>query len=217
MKIVFISINVPQKLAGLLANNLDLDDDQAEVAYYGIELVWSLILNFFLITFLAVLTGTLLQAVIGGLTGAVLRLFAGGAHSNSPWRCALVGAVVLSAFGRLAIYLATVAAAILPYFMCLSTLAVLVVVWFLAPVDSPAKPITNLRKRRNLRALALGCVATMGIVEAILAYGHEQLASSLAFVMGMCLLWQGFSLTRLGHRVLGKLDGVLSLKKKEVS
>ena len=215
MKNFLSRVNAPQYLADVLARNLSLNNDQAEIAHYGLQLVWSLLLNVMFIGFVAIVTETMFQAVVGGLTVAIVRLFAGGAHSSSPWRCALVGAVVLGVIGRLAIFLAVYATPDLPSLMILSTITVLVAVWRLAPVDSPAKPITDPRHRRNLRRGAMAAVILIGLLELVLEFRHDGLTSSLAVAMALCLLWQAFSLTGTGHRLLGKLDQILSLSGKE--
>jgi len=215
IKCLVSPINLMNRVVNVLARNLDLDNDQTEIAYYGLQLVWSFFLSLVSAGLLALLTGTLFQAVAGALASGGTRLFAGGAHSNSPWRCALVGAVLLSAIGRLAIYLAAHDAFILPYFAVVSTLAALAAVWFLAPVDSPAKPITDPRHRRNLRNLALGAVIILGSSAGILAATLGSRYISLAFATGLGLLWEGFTLTGSGHRLLEKLDGILSLRGKE--
>ncbi|HUW63904.1 MAG TPA: accessory gene regulator B family protein [Spirochaetia bacterium] len=208
--------NLPKKMADELTRSLGLDENQEAIAYYGLQLVWTYILNLLAIGLLSVLTGTLAQALAGGLAGAIVRLFAGGAHSNSPWRCALVGAVVLTAIGRMAIFLSAFGAMILPYFMVLSTLVVLVAIWLLAPVDSPAKPIIEIRQRRKLRSRAVGVVLVIFVLEAIFIIKYGQSGFSVAFAVCMCLLWQGFSLTGTGHRALHRLDSFFTLRRKEV-
>lgn len=141
------------------------------------------------------------------LTAFVLRLFSGGAHSSSPLTCSLIGMVIVPLLGK--------TAAVAAPFLNPVSLSVIVISGFipsllinrrLAPVDSPAKPINDMKKRRKLRLLSGLAVLVLTVVQLVLSFFG--LIPSIVLAVSLGLWWQTFSLTGAAHRFAAFIDNL---------
>ena len=87
------------------------------------------------------------------------------------------------------------------------------IVYKLAPVDSQSKPIRTEAKRKRLKksSILILSVYLVIIVGNIICYYATRKVDLLVYsgCIHIGLLWQVFSLTKVGHKVLGKLDALL--------
>lgn len=204
--------DIARLAAAYLRQQLDLTQDQEEIAAYGIQLLLYPLLDFALICLVGWLLGCLGATVIAALSTALVRFFSHGAHSKSPVICALIGMIIFPVLGRLALTGA-------PYFtgIALSSIILLgftvsiIIVWRLSPVDSPAKPVSSSEERRKLRIHSLVAVVFISALQGALLLWTAR-AAAVVLAMSFGLWWQAFSLTGPGHRLAAKLDKTIAGK-----
>ncbi|MEW6574674.1 MAG: accessory gene regulator B family protein, partial [Bacillota bacterium] len=134
--------------------------------------------------------------------------FSGGAHAKSPLTCILLGTFITPLLGKAAALTAPfltpsgigliIAAGFLPS---------LVVIWRLAPVDSPAKPVAAPEQRRKLRFLSV--TGVLLITAAQLVYLLKGQAHPILLAISLGLWWQAFTLTRSGHWFATFTDNII--------
>ena len=194
-----LKLNFTKSTAAYLKEKLNLTPDEEEVALYGLQIIIYTLTGFLTIFLAGWLLGCFWTTLAVCLTAAGLRLFTGGAHSSSPLKCTLLGMVVVPLLGK-------IAAVTAPFFTPLSLALIvapglilsLIIIWRLAPVDSPAKPITSLEYRKKLHFLSIAAVLLLTVGQSFLLIKGQAPAVVLALSLG--LWWQAFALTKAGNR-----------------
>jgi accessory gene regulator B len=190
-----------------LKEKLSLTPEQEEIALYGLRMIVYTATGLFSILFVGWLIGCFATTLTVAMTAAFLRLFSGGAHAKSPLTCTLLGMIMAPAFGKIAATsVPFFASSILALIIVAGLLPSLVLIWRLAPVDSPAKPITSPAERRKFRLLSLLAALSITAGQLFLLLKGEAAAIVLAASLG--LWWQTFTLTGAGHRFATLLDNL---------
>jgi len=192
-------LNFTKNTAVYLKEKLNLTPDEEEVALYGLQILIYTLIGLLTICLGGWLLGCFWTTLAVCLTAAGLRLFTGGAHSSSPLICTLLGMVMIPLLGK-------IAAVTAPLFTSLSLFLIvapgfilsLIIIWRLAPVDSPAKPITSIEHRKKLHFLSIAAVLLLTVGQSFLLIKGQALTVVLALSLG--LWWQAFALTKAGHR-----------------
>lgn len=124
-----------QKLAQGTAERLAaqgiIREEDAPIYRYGLEAIYSSLLELSSILALAVVIGNFWQTVLFFATFIPLRLYAGGYHASTRWRCFLTSLVVYAAFS-IALEIVPVAWFVLLAFI--GGAMSLLIVWLFAPV-----------------------------------------------------------------------------------
>ena len=203
---------LPRQIAGHLKSNLGLTGEQEEVARYTLEVV---IYGAYALLGAALAgwaLGCLGPTLVVALTVFVLRCFSGGAHSNSPWGCFVLSVVLIPFSGKFIVLAAplftfySLGGLIIPGFVLFFWLT-----WRLAPVDTPAKPVSSAGQRLRLKVLSLLTVVFVFLLQGgllVLLPWSRAAAAVLALEAGLC--WQVFSLTDAGHRLFAFTDNFKS-------
>lgn len=199
---------VCKKCSKLISKELNLEQDKEAIVNYGIFSIIQMGISITLVGIFGAIFGVFLEALIVSFTGSILRKSSGGAHADSPGKCTIIGIII------------SVGLALICKKNILSTRAVIIIgvfvflwayylIWRLAPVDSPAKPITNEKKRERLKKSSIVIlsiylvIVTLNIVFFYLKGNANLLIYSLC--MYFSIVWQVFSLTKSGHYFLGKI------------
>lgn len=201
--------NICEKISDYIAQELSLDDDKKAVINYGIFAFIQMVICILLVIVFGFILNVTIEALIISSIISILRKSTGGIHANSPERCAIIGTVASVGMALIAKHA----------YVSLSLIIVLgwiVFVWSyytihkLAPVDSIAKPIKSIKKRRRLKKSAIITltvylsIVVINILCYLMVKNSSLLIYSLCIYMG--LLWQIFSLTKSGHLILGMLN-----------
>lgn len=201
--------NTCEKISDYIARELSFDDDKKSVINYGIFASIQMIICIVLVILFGFIFNVTIEALIVSFTTSILRKSSGGVHANSPERCAIIGTV------------ASVGMALVSQYMHFSLSVIIVLgsivfVWSfyiihkLAPVDSIAKPIKSIKKRKKLKKSSIitltiyFSIVVINMMCYLIINKFSLLTYSLCIYMG--LLWQVFSLTKSGHLILGMLD-----------
>ncbi|NFH78666.1 accessory regulator AgrB [Clostridium botulinum] len=198
-----------EKISNYIAEELNFDDDKKSVINYGIFAFIQMGICIVLVAIFGVLFNVTIEALIVSFTISILRKSSGGVHASSPERCAIIGTVA-------SVGMALIAKSINTNFSFVILFGIIVFVWSyyilykLAPVDSIAKPIKNIEKRKRLRKSSIITLSVYLIIVIINILSYLAINNFVLLTYSLCiymgLLWQIFSLTKSGHFILGKLN-----------
>ncbi|KTE92800.1 accessory gene regulator ArgB-like protein [Desulfitobacterium hafniense] len=177
----------------LITRELDYDEDKKEIIAYAIETSLLAIIGTLLLILFAMIINVLKSALIAAVFGVLLRRVSGGAHFSTPTKCLVFGAVLYTILGFLAQNF--VQYQLIPDYMIWLSLAIsLLIVAFLAPVDSESKPIHSKSLRKKLKASSVGFVVIAFIVGLV--------STDPLLNVSMCLgiLYQSLTLLPLFNR-----------------
>ena len=165
-------------------------------------ILWVIIVGFF--------TGTLYETFLCSITSSTLRKYSGGVHASSPIRCAIIGATTSGLFGIFVnriFYKSNINIVIA--FCIFSIITSLIIVIRNAPVDCIQKPIDYeskiIFKRKSIILIALITIVIIAIFFINIGhYCHIFIKSMASISIG--ILWQSFTLTKMGIGLLTKVD-----------
>lgn len=201
--------NLCNKISNYISQELNLDNNRKAIINYGIFAFMQMIICILLVMIFGAIFNVFFEAIIVSFTVSILRKSSGGVHASSPKACAVIGTIS-------SILMAKISQNIQVDFKRLIIWGIIIFIWAyyfiykLAPVDSIAKPIKNLEKRKRLKKNSIIILSTYLIIIIInftyLYFIKNE--SSLIYIscIYMGILWQVFSLTKSGHLLLGKLD-----------
>ncbi|CDX04673.1 accessory gene regulator B [Desulfitobacterium sp. LBE] len=185
--------DLSNNLTNLITKDLDYDEDKKEIITYSIETSLLAIIGTLLLVLFAMIANVLKPALIAAFFGVLLRRVSGGAHFSTPTKCLVFGAVLYTLLGVLAETF--VEYQVLHNYMIWLSLAIsLLIVAYLAPVDSESKPIHSKSLRKKLKASSVGFVVIALIIGLVSA---DPLLN-----VSMCLgiLYQSLTLLPLFNR-----------------
>jgi len=196
-----------KRLAGYLARELSLDSRQADRLRFGAEVIFSTVLGTAAIAAMGYLLGCPAEALAAAAACAAVRGYAGGAHCSTAWCCALTSGTAFAALGQAAAMLTPHLNGTEPLVIFLGGALSASLVFRLAPVDSPVKPIAEPDRRARLRKRAL--LAVFLVTALLLVLVHLFATPGLFLAAGFGLAWSGLLLTGPLHRLMALADGAL--------
>ena len=144
------SKNISNKLTEVITNELNYSEDKKDIIAYAIETALLFALGSFLIILLGYAFNVLLPAVFAAIFGGLLRKLSGGAHFNTPLKCMFFGSITYGLIGVL-VKQSIDYDLTNKYILIFSLLVSFLLVAFLAPVDSEAKPIYSRKLKIKLK------------------------------------------------------------------
>ncbi|MDP4126739.1 MAG: accessory gene regulator B family protein [Bacillota bacterium] len=190
---------ISRKLANSLTTELGYNDDKGEIISYAIETALLAILGALLIVVLSYVLNVFLSTVIAAAFGGLLRRVSGGAHFNTPYKCLAFGAIIYCALGILAVRIVEYNLAN-TYFLLLLLLVALLIVYYLAPVDSEAKPIHSKTLKMKLKTLSVVFV----IISLVIIQSSSNQLFTVSAVLGV--IYQCITLLPIFNKKGGELD-----------
>lgn len=206
-----------KKIADLIAEKLGYDDEKAAVITYGLLALTQMLTLFILSSLIGIIFGCFLECFIVFLFTGFLRKFTGGAHSKTLLGCminALFIIGLLGIFSKYALltllkellinniyYLVFIAAAII-FIPCL------ILIYKVAPVDSPNKPIRKPEKRKKLKKQSVIAIILyfISVLVLFLLAPNNAAYFTAAVALSVSAVWQCFTLTKLGHKFIAAID-----------
>jgi len=212
------------RLANKISRELNYDDEKREIITYGLIALIQLVFTVFFVLVIGLLFGTPLEALIICFSVSFLRKYSGGAHVSSMGLCTFIGVAYSIGFSLISRYL------LLPvlstfYLFLISVVVYAISFWVIykvAPVDSPHKPIKTEKKKQRMRKgsfLVLLFYILISIFFLLLG-SHYLTVNSFGLSLLFGILWQTFTLTKIGDVFLSRTDLIISTllgKKKEVT
>jgi accessory gene regulator B len=191
-----------------LATNTNLSKEKEIVITYAIEVLVINLINVFITLLLGRLLGVLAVTAACLVTVFLFRHTAGGAHCESPWRCAIITILVFPAIAFIATLLSHSNRIFGDVLSILAVLTGFTAVLFLAPVDNPAAPIISPARRKWLKGLSIIEIILIAVI--IVSLGQVGWEQATAFRNGLSLsiLWISLILSKTGHRAMLFIDGI---------
>lgn len=202
-----------KKIAENISLELNFDADKEEVIAYGIFGLLQIILSIGMVAILGFIFGVMKEAIIISIVMAIIRKSSGGVHATSPLRCMIIGTVICVGISKLIL----VSNPTLNISVIINSLIFIIAYYFIykvAPVDTPNKPIKKAEKRARLKRISLINVTVfLSIVILFICsysyYGHYKFII-YSNCIGLGVLLQTITLTKLGHQLFSNIDVILS-------
>ena len=187
-----------------LAKELDLKKEKADVVKYGIFALSQMIINIICVIIFGMIFNVLIESLIISFVVSILRKSSGGAHASSPEKCVLIGTTFSVG---LACILKNINISFL--YVCLLIIIIFLYAYYLiyklAPVDSPNKPIRSMKKKLRLKksSLIILSMYLLVIILCLLIFAITKKTVVLKYILCICsgVVWQVFSLTQAGHNI----------------
>ncbi len=135
-----------QKLLNYLLKQEVIDESNAEYYRYGLEITISSLLNILLVLSIGIMFGMLFEAVVFLASFVSVRLFTGGYHADTYFKCNLYFCILFSIL--LIIYEKT-ADIISTYYCILIILFNEVILLTESPIESKNKPLTKSERKKH--------------------------------------------------------------------
>lgn len=201
-------------LAKYLGHSLHYTEEEIAIIAYGLFGLFQTALSILTVIILGSLFGITIEALIISFSIALLRKFSGGVHATSPERCLILGTFFSISGVFLARCLVTTLTTHILY--CIYSLLFtwsFCVLYKNAPVDNVNKPIKSIHKKQKLRQDSILVVSIYLVIVILLLFVNTYIHSSTIVIYSSCLIlgtiWQVFSITTIGHKVIAFLDLVL--------
>lgn len=198
-------------IAVLLERELDLTGESKEIAVYGLYIFFSTCAGIISIAVTGWLLGVLGLSLVVVLTASGLRVMSGGAHSQCLRNCTLLGVILAPAMalGAKHIHGYLIPPAMLALVMAVGFISIWSIYRY-APADTPNKPIISESFKARLRRLSLLYTLAWSLLMTIMVSGlwiAPRYDIVLASTLG--ILWQSFSLTPMGYKLVAAVDALL--------
>lgn len=201
-----------RKISDNLKIKLNLDEDKRSIIEYGILAFFQMVISILLVAIVGLIFNVIVESLIISFTGAILRKFSGGAHASTSTNCAISGTLmsVIPAYIIKNIELHNNNIIIIGILIFIISL---IIIYNLAPVDSPNKPI---KKKEKIKRLKRGSIIILSIYMTLVVinigiYYINHVDSLLVYsaCIYIGILWQVFTLTKYGHFIVYKMDSLL--------
>lgn len=188
---------------------LDADQERIAVMAYGLTALLQLLLIFAAALLFGLVFGFLVEAMIVFFSVGFLRRLIGGAHAAKFDGCIVISVFCIALFSALAHYVlllcgfwVTCVASVIIYILasCL--------IYRLAPVDSPNKPVRAPEKIRRLRRGAGVVMVVFSLLTVVMLFLQWKGYAFISYVwaLDLSLLWQTCMLTAIGRRLVNIVD-----------
>lgn len=201
-----------RNISNNLKRELNLDEDKRSIIEYGIFAFFQMVISILLVAIIGLIFNVMIEALIISFTGAILRKFSGGAHASNSTNCAVSGAFIsiIPAYIIKNIILNSNYITIVGILLYIISF---IIIYKLAPVDSPNKPI---KKKEKIKRLKRGSIIILSIYMIFVAINvriYYFNGMNLLLIYSSCIyigiLWQVFTLTKYGHIIVNKMDSLL--------
>ncbi len=205
---------ISKRVASYLSSQTELSTEKEEIITYVVEIIIINLLNIINLLLLGLLFNVLPEIITCLITVAILKRTTGGAHSNSPLRCALITSVVFLSISVAASYLSHIKQIYIDG-MAIATIAIgTFLIIRLAPVDSPSAPIISVKRRKIFKNLS---IIVIGIILVVMVFLRQSLwlyAQEVQLTIILSVLWVSFNLTYFGHKFTSQIDRINIQRKR---
>jgi len=211
-----------EKLALKLAYNISssngYDKEQESVIAYGLIAIIQIAVTILLILILGILIESPIDAMLICFSASILRKYSGGAHARTAEICTIISVVYC-------IFMAYIAKFFISpiynnSFMIVAIVIIfgisIIVIYKLAPVDSPNKPIRAENKIKRMRKGSFIVLAIYFIISSIffaLSYKY-QIFKAYGISMLFGISWQILTLTPFGFIIIERINNINILERR---
>lgn len=195
-----------------IENQLDLDNDRASIIEYGLYAFFQMSISILITAIIGAIFNVMIEALLISFVIAILRKSSGGVHASTSINCTIVGALVAVTPA----YLIKDISFNSNYIIIIGILLYIIsfiIIYKLAPVDSPNKPIKKEDKIKRLKRGSIIILSIYMIVVLINLVLYYRTKSNVLLLYSSCIyigiIWQVFTLTKLGHVIVKIIDSLL--------
>jgi len=208
--------NLSNSIANKIASELNMDNDKKEVIAYGTFALLQTFLSIFLVLVVGHLFHVSVEAIIILFTASILRKYSGGVHASSPGRCTFIGVIIC--VGQ-AVLISNLANSFIDFNIAIIIMLVTFIwayfmIYMLAPVDSSSKPIKKKEKRQKMKKGSLIILSVYFAITISTTILYVNFEKAIFLIYALCvsggIVWQVFTLTKIGHLSLRKIDAFLN-------
>ena len=195
-----------------IENQLDLDNDKASIIEYGLYAFFQMSISILVTAIIGAIFNVMIEALLISFVIAILRKSSGGVHASTSINCTIVGALVAVTPAYVIKHISFNSNYIIIIGILLYIIS-FIIIYKLAPVDSPNKPI---KKEDKIKRLKRGSIIILSIymivvlINLVLYYRNK---SNVLLLYSSCIyigiIWQVFTLTKLGHVIVKIVDSLL--------
>lgn len=203
---------IASRIAEKISQNIEIDAEKKAVITYGLVAIIQFVAIFLISSILALFLNVWLETVIIFFCVVLLRKATGGAHSKTIYGCLGISVFVIIAFALISKYVVALNNSISNLFFHGSIFLIFIVIGVIAfkkvPVDTPNKPITNPKKIKKLRITSFVTLFLYFLVAMTLPamLGKTNASYSYAICIALATIWQAFTLTATGHKLIDAID-----------
>ena len=210
-----------KKLAEKIGSTLNYSNEQKAVMAYGFIGLFQFFVILTLIGFFGLIFGFFIESLIIFFAVGLLRRTIGGAHSDNFYSCIIISTFFITLMAGCCKYLFKYLGFI-PLTLGISVvyLLAIILIYKLAPVASPNKPIKTEAKRKRLRKnafITLGVFITASIFLLIFTVEGREYLKNFCIALALSVLWQILLLTKFGHAFMNFLDSIFLRSKRKYS
>ncbi|OPY58197.1 MAG: putative accessory gene regulator protein [Pelotomaculum sp. PtaU1.Bin035] len=197
-----------KRWANYLAVQTGLSSEKVLILTYVIEVLALNLLSVIMTLLLGLLIGVLPGTAACVITGFIFRHTAGGAHSNSPWRCGVITITIYPLIALLAASLSGLSQLYFDILLAVSMLLGLVAVILLAPVDSPSAPIISPARRKKMKLISVMIVLMLAMLLLILQRSQWVYARQVQLCVAFSIIWVSLMLSKQGYQLISLIDNI---------
>lgn len=199
-------------MASKVAAELKLDSDSREIIAYGMFNLIHIALSIIFVIVFGIIFRVMIEALIICFAGSILRKYSGGAHASSPGRCIGIGTIICIGQALLFLHLldSVINLKLLLFLGIVIFAGSYYLIYKLAPVDNPAKPIKTKEKKIRMKKGAIFVLSAYIIIVVINVAIYIFFRDRRFLIYSLCIYggvtWQIFTLTRFGHSIMNKIN-----------
>lgn len=125
-----------------------INNEDADIYQYGNEIIISSVIDLLIVFILGLIYKELLNAVLFFISFLLLRTFGGGYHANTYLKCKIIYIIDISVvlfLSKYAVFIYNL------HTMILISMFSTTVIFFLAPIENPNKPLSESETVKNAR------------------------------------------------------------------
>ena len=125
-----------------------INNEDADIYQYGNEIIISSVIDLLIVFILGLIYKELLNAVLFFISFLLLRTFGGGYHANTYLKCKIIYIIDISVvlfLSKYAVFIYNL------HTMILISMFSTTVIFFLAPIENPYKPLSESETVKNAR------------------------------------------------------------------
>ncbi len=175
-----------KNIAYSLKDELELNDEKATIIEYGLHAFFHIIISIVLVAIIGAIFNVMIESLIVSFTISVLRKSSGGAHASSALNCALIGAIVSVIPAMIATqYIININWLILMGLIIF--ISAIIIIYKLAPVDSPNKRIKKQEKIKRLKKESIITLVIYMIIVGLNIYIYYFNKSNIYLIYSLCI------------------------------
>jgi accessory gene regulator B len=210
---VILIEKLARNLSAKIAMRLDYDENRRAVIEYGFIAILQISTIFILISIPGVLFDFWYESLIIFLGVGIIRKSTGGAHASTMNSCIIISVLSIMALSMTSRYLLCLPIKAYINFVISFIIFIIcfIVIYLRVPVDSPNKRIVQPDKIIGLRKQSFFILTVCFIMSVLLVIltRYDNRFYSIAASIRLAMLWQIFTLTKLGAFVINRIDSYI--------